>query len=44
MLHTVGLGWLVGLNTVVNLRLLGVGKCVPFATFERLFPMMWWDG
>jgi hypothetical protein len=26
MLHTVGLGWLVGLNTVVNLRLLGVGK------------------
>jgi hypothetical protein len=24
MLHTVGLGWLVGLNTVVNLRLLGV--------------------
>jgi len=41
-LHTVGLGWLVGLNTVVNLRLLGVGKRVPFATFERLFPMMWW--
>jgi hypothetical protein len=29
MLHTVGLGWLVGLNTVVNLRLLGVGKRVP---------------
>ena len=42
MLHTVGLGWLVGLNTVVNLRLLGVGKRVPFATFEKLFPMMWW--
>jgi len=42
MLHTVGLGWLVGLNTVVNLRLLGVGKRVPFAMLERLFPMMWW--
>src|SRR5262245_36566491 len=42
MLDTVGLGWLVGLNTVVNLRLLGVGKRVPFAIFERLFPMMWW--
>ena len=42
MLHTAGLGWLVGLNTVVNLRLLGVGKRVPFATFEQLFPMMWW--
>jgi hypothetical protein len=42
MLHTVGLGWLVGLNTVVNLRLLGVGKRVPLETFESLFPMMWW--
>jgi len=42
MLHTVGLGWLVGLNTVVNLRMLGVGRKVPFATFEALFPMMWW--
>jgi hypothetical protein len=42
MLHTVGLGWLVGLNTVVNLRLLGMGKRVPFGTFEKLFPMMWW--
>ena len=42
MLHTVGLGWLVGLNTVVNLRMLGVGQKVPIATFEKLFPMMWW--
>ena len=42
MLHTVGLGWLVGLNTVVNLRLLGVGRRVPFGSFEKLFPMMWW--
>lgn len=42
MLHTVGLGWLVGLSTVVNLRLLGVGRQVPFAMFEKLFPMMWW--
>jgi hypothetical protein len=32
----------VGLNTVVNLRLLGVAKRVPFETFEELFPMMWW--
>jgi len=42
MLHTVGLGWLVGLNTVVNLRLLGVGKRVPLDVFESLFPLMWW--
>jgi hypothetical protein len=42
MLHTVGLGWLVGLNTVVNLRMLGVGRRVPIAELEPLFPMMWW--
>ena len=42
MLHTVGLGWLVGLNTVVALRLLGVGKSVPFAVLDPLFPKMWW--
>jgi len=41
-LHTVGLGWLVGLSTVVNLRVLGVARQVPFASFEKLFPMMWW--
>jgi hypothetical protein len=42
MLHTVGLGWLVGLNTVVNLRVLGVARRVPLEIFESLFPMMWW--
>ena len=42
MLHTAGLGWLVGLNTVVNLRLLGVGKRVPFDMLESLFPQMMW--
>ena len=42
MLHTVGLGWLVGLNMVVNLRMLGVGRRVPVAELEPLFPMMWW--
>jgi hypothetical protein len=40
MLHTVGLGWLVGLNTVVNLRLLGEGRRVPFGVFESLFCQM----
>jgi hypothetical protein len=42
MLHTVGLGWLVGLNTVVALRLLGVGRSVPLDVFQELFPKMWW--
>ena len=42
MLHTVGLGWLVGLNTLVNLRVLGVGKRLPVDALEPLFPLMWW--
>ena len=41
MLHTVGLGWLVGLNTVVNLRVLGVGARVPLDELRPLFRLMW---
>jgi len=42
MLHTVGLGWLVGLNVLVDLRLLGVGRGVPAAVLQSLFPKMMW--
>jgi hypothetical protein len=40
-LHTIGLGVLVGGHWVVSLRLLGQGRSVPLATFERLFTYMW---
>jgi hypothetical protein len=40
-LHTIGLGILVGGHWVVSLRLLGQGRDVPLATFERLFKYMW---
>jgi len=41
MLHTVGLAMLVGLNTTLDLRLLGFGPGIPLATLEKLFPAMW---
>ncbi len=40
-LHTVGLGFLVGLNTAVDLRILGVARKLPMAPMRRLFPIMW---
>ena len=40
-LHAVGMALLVGLNAMVNLRVLGVASSVPLAAFERVFPAMW---
>ena len=40
-LHTVGLGFLVGINVAIDLRLLGVAPGLPLAPFSRLFPWMW---
>jgi hypothetical protein len=40
-LHTLGLGVLVGVNAVLDLRLLGYGRAIPLPALERLFPAMW---
>ena len=40
-MHTVGLGFLVGINVAIDLRLLGVARALPLAPMERLFPYMW---
>jgi hypothetical protein len=39
--HTIGLGLLAGLNTALDLRLLGVAPQIPPAAFTRLLPVMW---
>jgi hypothetical protein len=39
--HTIGLAMLVGPNTVIDLRLLGVGPDIPLAPLKRWFPIMW---
>jgi hypothetical protein len=41
LFHTFGLALLVGANTVVDLRLLGVARAVPLAPLKRLFRIMW---
>ena len=39
--HTVGLGFLTGLNAALDLRLLGVARSIPPAAFLRFLPVMW---
>src|ERR1700686_1812278 len=41
LFHTFGLALLVGANTVVDLRLLGVARGIPLAPLKRLFGIMW---
>ncbi|HEY5619365.1 MAG TPA: hypothetical protein VIK60_15605 [Vicinamibacterales bacterium] len=40
-LHTLGLGTLVGLNSAIDLRLLGVASGIPLASLEKTFWLMW---
>ena len=40
-LHTVGLGFLVGLSGAMALRILGVASRLPLAPFAKFYPLMW---
>lgn len=40
-LHTAGLGLLVGMNAVLDARILGVAGETPLEPFEKLYPLMW---
>ena len=40
-LHTIGLGLLAGLNTALDLRILGVAPQIPVVEFRRFVPIMW---
>jgi hypothetical protein len=39
--HTIGLGFLVGMNVAIALRLLGCASRIPLAPLERFYPIMW---
>jgi hypothetical protein len=40
-LHTLGLSTLVGLSTMIDLRLLGIGQAIPLKSLEKTFALMW---
>lgn len=41
ILHTVGLAFLVGVNILISLRVLGLAPAVPFRSLERYYTVMW---
>jgi hypothetical protein len=41
LFHTIGLSFVVGANTVVDLRLLGVARALPLKPLKKLFAIMW---
>jgi hypothetical protein len=41
LLHTIGMGLVVGVNTGLDLRLLGFAPAVPLAPLEKYFPVLW---
>jgi hypothetical protein len=40
-LHTLGMGTLVGLNSAIDLRLLGFGSGIPLQSLKKVFRLMW---
>lgn len=41
LLHTIGMGLVVGINTTFDIRILGFAPSVPLQTFKKFFPVMW---
>ena len=41
LLHTIGMGIVVGINGTFDLRVLGFAPSVRIRSFERFFPVMW---
>ena len=40
-LHALGLALLVGINTAIDLRILGFAPRLPLAPLQKFFPVMW---
>jgi len=41
LLHTIGMGLVVGINATFDLRVLGFAPAVRLRAFQRFFPIMW---
>src|SRR5262252_5511173 len=41
LLHTIGMGLVVGINAMFDLRILGFAPSVRLQAFSRFFPVMW---
>jgi hypothetical protein len=41
LLHTIGMGVVVGISTGIDLRILGLAPAMPLAPLEKFFPLLW---
>jgi hypothetical protein len=41
LLHTMGMGLVVGVNAGIDLRILGFAPALPLAPLEKFFPILW---
>src|SRR5215510_11247929 len=41
LLHTIGMGVVVGINAGIDLRILGLAPALPLAPMQRFFPLLW---
>jgi len=41
LLHTIGMGLVVGINATFDLRILGFAPAVRLRAFQKFFPVMW---
>jgi hypothetical protein len=41
LLHTIGMGIVVGISAGIDLRILGLAPALPLAPMEKYFPVLW---
>src|SRR5262249_6123349 len=41
LLHTIGMGVVVGISAGIDLRILGLAPALPLAPMEKFFPLLW---
>jgi hypothetical protein len=41
LVHTIGMGFVVGVNATIDLRILGFAPAVRLSALERFFPILW---
>lgn len=41
LIHTIGMGLVVGLNAIFDIRILGIAPALPLPSMKKFFPAMW---
>src|SRR5262245_21629394 len=41
LLHTIGMGLVVGINAGIDLKILGIAPALPLKPMQRFFPILW---